>query len=163
MREPLRALDAIVVLGAPLGRRDALTPLLVERVTAAASLWRAGAGRVVIATGGLTGGTRAEADVIAAALRAAGIPDVLAETASTSTLENARLCRPLLEARGVRSLWIVTQPFHARRGARLFRQAGFDAHPWHIDDSLEYRDRGRALGWLVREYASWARLALRRG
>jgi uncharacterized SAM-binding protein YcdF (DUF218 family) len=161
VREPLQALDAIVVLGAPLGPRGALTPILAERIAAAAALWRAGAGRVVVATGGVTGGTRAEADAIADALRAAGVPDVITETASRSTLENARLCRPLLEARGVRSLWIVTQPYHGRRGARLFRQAGFDAHPWHIDDSLEYRDRGRAVGWLVREYASWARLGLR--
>jgi uncharacterized SAM-binding protein YcdF (DUF218 family) len=161
VREPLQSLDAIVVLGAPLGPRGTLTPILAERVAAAAALWRAGAGRVVVATGGVTSGTRAEADAIADALRAAGVPDVVAETASRSTLENARLCRPILEARGVRSLWVVTQPFHGRRGARLFRQAGFEAHPWHIDDSLEYRDRGRALGWLVREYASWARLGLR--
>jgi uncharacterized SAM-binding protein YcdF (DUF218 family) len=161
VREPLRPLDAIVVLGAPLGPRDALTPILAERVAAAAALWRAGAGRVVVATGGVTGGSRAEADVIAAALRASGVPEVIAETASRTTLENARLCRPILEARRVRSLWIVTQPYHGRRGARLFRQAGFDAHVWHIDDSLEYRERGRAVGWLVREYASWARLGLR--
>lgn len=161
VRERLEPLDAIVVLGAPLGPGDALTPILAERIVAAAALWRAGGGRIVVATGGVTGGTRAEADVIAAALAASGVPDVIAEPASRSTSENARLCRPILEARGVRSLWIVTQPYHGRRGARLFRGAGFDAHVWHIDDSIEYRERGRAVGWLVREYASWARLGLR--
>lgn len=163
VREPLQPLDAIVVLGAPLGPDDAMTPILAERVAAAAALWRAGGGRVVVATGGVTGGTRAEADVIAAALRASGVPDVIAESASRSTLENARMTRPILEAHGVRSLWIVTQPYHGRRGARLFRQLGFDAHVWHVDDSLEYCERGRALRWLVREYASWARLMLRGG
>lgn len=40
VREPFRALDAIVVHGAPLGPADALTPVLAER--AAAALWRAG-------------------------------------------------------------------------------------------------------------------------
>ena len=58
---------------------------------------------------------------------------------------------------------VVTQPFHGRRGAWLFRRAGFDAHVWHIDDSVEYRDRRRALRWLVREYAAWARQLLLRG
>jgi uncharacterized SAM-binding protein YcdF (DUF218 family) len=163
IREPLAALDAIVVLGAPLGPGDALSPVLVERVAAAAALWHAGGGRLVVATGGFTrGAQRAEADVIAAALRERGVPDVLVERASQTTRENARLTRPILEAHGVRSLWIVTQPFHGRRSARLFRRAGFAAHVWHIADSVEYRDRRRAVRWLVREYAAWARLLVRR-
>jgi uncharacterized SAM-binding protein YcdF (DUF218 family) len=163
IREPLAALDAIVVLGAPLGPGDALSPVLAERVVAAAALWHAGGGRLVVATGGVTrGAQRAEADVIAAALRERGVPDVLVERASQTTRENARLTRPILEAHGVRSLWIVTQPFHGRRSARLFRRAGFAAHVWHIADSVEYRDRRRAVRWLVREYAAWARLLVRR-
>jgi uncharacterized SAM-binding protein YcdF (DUF218 family) len=164
VREPFQTLDAIVVLGAPLGPGDVLTPLLADRVTAAAALWRAGGGRLVLATGGITGGaTRAEADVIAAALRDRGVPDVLTERSSRSTLENARMSRPILEAHGARSLWIVTQPFHGRRGARVFRCAGFDAHAWHIADSVEYLDRPCAVRWLLREYAAWARLFLRGG
>lgn len=163
VREPLRPLDAIVVLGAPLGPGDALTPILSERVDAAVALWRAGGGRLVAATGGVTAhARRAEADAIAEALRERGVPDVITERASRTTRENALLSRPLLEARGVRSLWIVTQPYHGRRGARLFRAAGFDAHVWHITDSLEYRDRVRAVRWLMREYAAWARLLARR-
>ena len=162
IREPFCALDAIVVLGAPLGPRDALTPILAERIAAAAALWRAGGGRLVVASGGVTGGTIAEAEAIAAGLRALGVPGVVTEGASRTTRENARLCRPVLEAHGVRSLWIVTQPFHGRRSARLFRAAGFDAHVWHIADSLEYRDRRRAVRWLVREYAAGARLFVSR-
>jgi uncharacterized SAM-binding protein YcdF (DUF218 family) len=159
IREPFAPLDAIVVLGAPLGPGGALSPVVAERVAAAAALWRAGGGRLVVATGGVTqAAPRAEADAIAEALVALGVPDVITERASRSTRDNARLTRPLLEARGVRSLWLVTQPFHGRRSARLFRGAGFDARVWHIADSLQYRDRRRAVRWLVREYAAWARL-----
>jgi hypothetical protein len=43
----------------------------------------------------------------------------------------------------------------------MFRAAGFDAHVWHIADSIEYRNRRHALRWLVREYAAWGVLALR--
>jgi len=164
IREPFAALDAIVVLGAPLGPGDTLSPALAERVAAAAALWRAGGGGCVVATGGVTRGTqRAEADAIAEALQALGVPEVLVERRSLTTRDNARLTAPMLAARGVRSLWIVTQPFHGRRGAWLFRRAGFAAHVWHIDDSVEYRDRRRALRWLVREYAAWARQLLLRG
>jgi uncharacterized SAM-binding protein YcdF (DUF218 family) len=162
VREPFCALDAIVVLGAPLGPGDTLTPILAERVAAAAALWRAGGGRLVVASGGVTGGAVAEAEAIAGGLRALGVLDVVTECSSRTTRENARLSKPMLEARGVRSLWIVTQPFHGRRSARLFRAAGFDVHVWHIADSVEYRDRRRAVRWLVREYAAWARLLVSR-
>lgn len=162
VREPLRPLDAIVVLGAPLGPGDRITPVLGERVEAAAALWRAGGAPLVVATGGVTAGAgRAEADVIAEALAARGVSGVLVERASLTTRGNARETAALLLPRGARRVWLVTQPFHGRRAARLFGAAGFEPHVWHIDDSLEYRDRTRALRWLVREYLSWGALLMR--
>ncbi len=157
--EPLRSLDAIVVLGAPL-RDDQLTPPLVERVEAAAELYRAGGAPRVIATGGVThGAARSEAAAIAEGLHARGVADVIVEGASQTTAENARFTAALL-APGA-AVWLVTQPFHGRRAARLFRSAGLDAHVWHIANSLEYRDRRRAMRWVAREYAAWAALLVR--
>lgn len=162
VREPLRPLDAIVVLGAPLGPGDTLTAALAERAAAAAALWRAGGAPLVVASGGVTrGAARAEADVLAAALRDHGVPEILVERRSQTTAGNARHTAALLAPRGVRTVWLVTQPFHGRRAARLFRSAGLDAHVWHIDDSLQYRERRRAARWLVREYAAWAALVAR--
>ncbi|MDQ3341814.1 MAG: YdcF family protein [Myxococcota bacterium] len=156
--EPLRALDAIVVLGAPL-RADKLTPPLVERVEAAAQLYHAGGAKRVVATGGTTRGAgRSEAAAIAEGLRARGVPDVVVEDQSQTTAENATRTAALI---GACSIWLVTQPFHGRRAARLFRRAGFDAHVWHIADSLQYRDRRRALRWVAREYLAWASLLVR--
>jgi len=159
IREPFARYDAIVVLGASLVN-DALSPVLVERVTAAAALWRAGGAPLVVTTGGVTGGaSRAEADVMADGLRERGVTDIVVERTSLTTRDNARNTRKLVAAR---SVWLVTQPFHGRRAARLFRAAGFEPHVWHIEDSLEYRDRRRALRWLVREYGAWVRMATRR-
>ena len=156
--EALRPLDAIVVLGAPL-RDDALTPPLVERVAAAAALYHAGGAKRVVASGGVTRAAgRSEAAAIADGLRARGVPDVIVEDRSQTTAENATCTRALI---GTCAVWLVTQPFHGRRAARLFRRAGFAAHVWHIDDSLEYRDRGRALKWVAREYVAGAALLVR--
>lgn len=156
--EPLRPLDAIVVLGAPL-RGDALTPPLRERIDAAAQLYHAGGAPRVVATGGITrGAARSEAAAIAEGLHARGVPDVIVEDRSQTTAENATCTAALI---GACSVWIVTQPFHGRRAARLFARAGFDAHVWHIADSLQYRDRRRALRWVAREYAAWAALLVR--
>jgi len=159
----VRRLDAIVVLGAPLAPGDRLTSVLEERVRAAAALWRAGGAPRVIASGGITGrATRAEAEVMGEALRAHGVPDhaVVIEGASRTTIENAHRTAELLAARE-RRVWLVTQPFHGRRAARVFRTAGFEPSVWHIADSLQYRDRVRAVRWLVREYAAWGRELVR--
>ena len=161
-RDAFERCDAIVVLGAPLAR-DRLTPMLAERCAAAAALWHAGGAPQVVATGGTTrGASRAEADVMAEALRAAGIPEdaLVVERASQTTADNARLTAALLP--GARSVWLVTQPFHGRRAAHLFARAGLVPRVWHIADSLEYRDRRRAARWLVREYAAWLLLMARR-
>jgi uncharacterized SAM-binding protein YcdF (DUF218 family) len=87
---------------------------------------------------------------------------VIVESRSRTTAENARFTAELLAEQlrpgAIRTMWIVTQPFHGRRAARLFREAGFDPRVWHIDDSLQYRERRRALRWLVREYAAWGKL-----
>jgi uncharacterized SAM-binding protein YcdF (DUF218 family) len=154
--------DAIVVLGAPL-RGDRLSPVLAERVAAAVALWRAGGGRWVVASGGVThGAPRAEGDAIAEALVAGGVPRdaVVVERASRTTAENAARTAELLAPLAATSVWIVTQPFHARRAVWLAQRAGLDARAWWIRDSLQYRDRARAVRWLVREYAAWARLAV---
>lgn len=158
---PLETLDAIVVLGAPLRRSGKLSPIIAERIAAAAALYHAGGARLVVATGGTThGAPRSEADAIAEGLRAAGVPDVLVENRSRTTAENAALTAELVASLGVRRIWVVTQPFHGRRAARLFSRAGFEPRVWHIADSMQYRDRRRAMRWLVREYAAWTKLLL---
>ena len=162
VEDALAPADAIVVLGAPLARDGRLSPILEERVAAAAALYHSGAGRLVVATGGVTeGAPRAEADAIAEALSAAGIPDVLVEREARSTAENALFTARLLRPLGARTVWLVTQPFHGRRAALLFRRAGLEPRVWHIADSVQYRDRRRAMRWVAREYASWALLAAR--
>ena len=67
----------------------------------------------------------------------------------------------ILEPLGARTVWLVTQPFHGRRAALLFRRAGLEPRVWHIADSLQYRDRRRGLRWIAREYGAWGMLALR--
>jgi len=152
----LEARDAIVVLGATLGPGDTLTPILEERVNAAAALFAAGAARRIVTTGGVTGrATRAEADVLAEGLVAAGVPreTIVVEDRARTTRDNAQFTAALLEP-GAR-IWLVTQPFHAKRAERLFAAAGFAARAWHIADSIEYRDHRRATRWYLREYAAW--------
>jgi uncharacterized SAM-binding protein YcdF (DUF218 family) len=158
--------DAIVVLGATLAPGDRLTPILVERVAAAADLFAARAAPRIITTGGVTGSAcRAEAAVIADALVAAGVPRdaITVEDRAQTTRENAQFTAALLACdASLPRVWLVTQPFHAKRAEHLFRVAGLDARAWHIADSLEYRDHRRATRWYLREYAAWLKVLSRR-
>ena len=161
VQDAFEALDAIVVLGAPLGPGGALTDVLRERVDAAARLYHAGGGPIVIASGGVTGSVgrasvpaRAEADAIAEALAAHGIV-AIGERASRTTAENAANSAAILRARGATSAWIVTHPFHTRRAVYLFAREGIDARAVRITDR-------RKLRWALREYAAWAKLAVTR-
>ena len=152
-------LDAIVVLGAPLTPGGRPTDVLAERLDAALGLWLAGGAPLVCVTGGDTGAGHNEADAMGDALVAAGLPATALrrERRARSTADNARLAAELLGPEGVRTVWVVTQPFHGRRARRQFRRAGLEARVWPIVDSLEYRHPGRALRWILREYAALAR------
>ena len=149
--------DAIVVLGAAL-RRDRLSAILRERVAVAAMLYAAGAAPRIVATGGVTGrSTRSEADALAEGLVAAGVPRaaITVEDRAQTTAENATFTAAIV---GEARVWLVTQPFHARRAEYLFRRAGLDARTWHVTDSLEYREPRRAVRWYLREYAAWLKV-----
>lgn len=155
--------DAIVVLGAPLAPGGGLSEVVAERVAGGVALWRRGAAPIIVCTGGVTAGAdRAEAEVMAEAVGAAGVPaaaivvEPRARTTAANAAEVARLLPP-----GV-TVWLVTQPFHARRARRLFRAVGLTVRVWHLADSLQYRQPRRALRWLVREYAAWARALVTR-
>jgi uncharacterized SAM-binding protein YcdF (DUF218 family) len=70
---------------------------------------------------------RIEAEVMQQHARAQGYAGpLLLEPASTSTRLNLALSRPLLQAAGVRSVIVVSEPYHLWRVERLVRAAGFD-------------------------------------
>jgi uncharacterized SAM-binding protein YcdF (DUF218 family) len=149
IRDPFARADAIVVLGAPLYPGGGLTDVVAERVRAAAALYAAGGAPIVCATG------LDEAGPMVAALAALGVPTAAlrAEERARSTAENAAFTAALLAP--ARTVWLVTQPFHARRARWHFRRAGLDARVWHIADSIQYARPGRALRWIAREYGAF--------
>jgi len=156
-------LDAIVVLGAPLRPDGGLSDVLAERVAGGLAAWRAGGAPIVCVTGGDTGAGHNEADAMAAALIASGLPReaVRVERTARTTAENATRVAALLAPERVRRVWLVTQPFHGRRARRVFRAAGLEVRVWHIEDSLQYAQPRRALRWITREYAAWIRALVR--
>ena len=128
--------QAIVVLGggtyfsAPEYARDTVSPATLVRLRYAAHLHRA-LGKPVLVTGGAPqGNATSEAEQMKQALESDFRVTVRwTEPASSNTLENARLSYRLLNAAGVKRIYLVTHAWHISRAQLAFERAGFSVIP----------------------------------
>ncbi len=160
--EPPGPADAAVVLGAAIGPRGEPSLQGEERARVGAELYFRGLAPVVCAVGGHCPPGhrhgRAEAEGMGRWLLDLGVPPAAlrVDRLSYDTASNAARAAALLLPEGRRRVWLVTQPFHLRRARLWFRRAGLEPLPWFVEDSVQFRRPDAALGWMVRECASWA-------
>jgi len=117
---------AIVVLGNTNDENGVLASIPRERCERALEEYRRHPEAKIITTGGwgshfnLT--AKPHATYTRAYLEARGIPrDAFVESAeSANTVEDAKLCRPIVERHGVKRLILVTSDFHLDRARFLF-------------------------------------------
>jgi uncharacterized SAM-binding protein YcdF (DUF218 family) len=128
--EPSGPVDAIVVMGA--AQYDGTpSPQLAARLDEVVRLWPEGLAPLVVTTGGKRPGDRfTEAEASAAYLTERGVPEaaIVLENDGSTTYESLEGVAELLEARGVRSVLIVTDPYHALRARMIAEEVGLDAH-----------------------------------
>lgn len=115
LADPPQAVDAALVLS---GDPD------YERTKMAVRLLLAGEVRLIIVTGGAPWPGDSAESLRAVAIRA-GVPAarIRMEQVSHSTRESMLAARPILEWEGVRSLAVVTSPYHQRRAVWAARRA----------------------------------------
>lgn len=157
-RDELRCVDAIVVLGAPLRRDGTLSRVTRERVELGVAHWHAKLAPLLVFTGGMVwGAVGAEAPAMADYAKELGVPAkaIMIEDQSKTTFENAVFTARLLRELEAQSVWIVSQPFHLRRGRRLFRKQGLNAHARTPDESIQFERPVLGLRWVAREYVAW--------
>lgn len=110
-----------------------------ERITQAVGLYKAGKVKKILYTGGRSElFTDPEADnrPIVGFYRTCGVPeeDVLIESRSRNTVENARFSRALIEDEGGRgTLILLTSAFHMRRALACYRREGLDVVAFPTD------------------------------
>ena len=154
--DPETQVDAIVVLGAPLRPDGKLSLAGRERVTEGVRCYKTGIAPLLVFTGGAAH-SAAESPEMARVAEELGVPSeaIVVEDRSTTTWENAYFTANILFARNAQSVWIVSQPFHLRRGRRLFRQQGLIAKARPRPDSVQYSSPHLAWRWVAREYVAW--------
>ncbi|MGO4395560.1 YdcF family protein [Variovorax sp. M-6] len=125
---PQRPADAALILGNRAYKDGRPNPCLTGRVDAGLALAKAGTVRQLVFSGGVDSEDgRIEAEVMEQHARGAGYTGaLLLEPVSQSTRENLSMSRAVLQAAGVRSVVIVTEPYHLWRAERLAHATGFD-------------------------------------
>ncbi|MEO8436779.1 MAG: YdcF family protein [Pyrinomonadaceae bacterium] len=123
--------DAAIVLGAAVWG-DEVSPVFRERINHALELYRSGAVRKIIFTGGQ--GNKDELTEAAAARRYAimnGAPanDILIEDRSHTTYENVVNAKQLADANGLKKVLIVSDPIHMKRAVAMAGDVGLEAYP----------------------------------
>ena len=135
--------DAIVVLGGmiDLGLSDErhieLNPN-ADRLFAAIELARRMPHAVIIFSGGsgsLFDQAHREAPLLRAAAMRMGVPErqIVAESASRNTYENAAETKRILQERRLHSVLLVTSAYHMRRALGCFHKLGLEPIPHAVD------------------------------
>ncbi len=128
-RDEATSHDAAIVLGAA-AYGSTPSPVYRERIRHALSLYRSGAVRKLIFTGGFgPGASLAESEVGRNLALRAGVPaaDILIETRSRTTRQNLFEARRVMYAAGLRTAAIVSDPLHMKRVLRMSADLGIAA------------------------------------
>ena len=125
-----REVDAIVVMG--VAQYDGRpSPQLQARLDHVLTLWKAGVAKLVVTTGGNQPGDRfTEARASADYLVAGGIPEaaISMEDIGSTTLQSLQGVAEILHSRGLSSVEIVTDPYHALRSRLIAQDLGLTAY-----------------------------------
>ncbi|MDX9785819.1 MAG: YdcF family protein [Desulfobacterales bacterium] len=123
--------DAAIVLGAAVAR-SVPTPVFEQRIRHAINLYHDKKVKKLVLTGGVgSGDTLAESEAARNYCLKQGVPenDMLLEVRSHSTLQNLLEAKPILQANGLETVLIVSDPLHMRRAITFAHDLGIEAYP----------------------------------
>jgi len=141
VQDKLEKADAIVVLA---GDSNG------ERVAQGVELYKKGYAKFILMSGGPVMWKETYAENMRRQARSLGIPDkdIWVQAQSESTYEDARFSYSILKERNVKSIILVTSPFHSRRATRTAKRV-FGREIKIISFPVQ-KSRSRAEGWWTR-------------
>ncbi len=144
--------DVAIILGAGTDG-DTVSPVFAERIHHGIWLYENGYVDYVLFTGGVGGdNTRSDAWVAKAYAISKGLPKtaILIEETSTITEENLENARLIMEAEGLSSALLVSDPLHMKRAMLVAKDYGVTAYSSPTPTTM-YRSLGTKLLFLTRE------------
>ena len=144
--------DCIIVLGAA-AYEDRPSPVFEERIKHALHLYKNDSAPSLVFTGGYgDGASHSESEVAAIYARSNGIPNsaLYTETVSRTTLQNLVEAKKVMDAEGLRTAIIVSDPLHLKRASMMAKDIGIKASTSATPTS-RYRSFKSKTGFLIRE------------
>jgi uncharacterized SAM-binding protein YcdF (DUF218 family) len=161
MKEEIRQVDAIVVLGGGVNKGRYLTPESSRRLVRGVQLYHEGKAQKIIFSGGFSQKAGvAEGTVLAQEARRMQIPseNILIEKNSRRTHEQAVETKKITDPLRWKSVILVTSYIHMKRALFCFEQAGFKVYPAPADPLERYADgpleRLDLFGKIIHEYGA---------
>jgi uncharacterized SAM-binding protein YcdF (DUF218 family) len=120
--------DVIVVLGSPADEDGNPTPKELARVSEAVREYERGVAPRLLFTGGSERNQYVEADVMASAAAAQGIPPsaIFVESKATDTIQNACYSTRIMQAHGWHSAEVISSAYHLPRAGMIFSRIPLD-------------------------------------
>ena len=147
--------DVILVLGA--AEYDGTpSPVFEGRLDHAALLFRQGrADTVIVLGGGRPGDVTTEAEAGREYLLGANVPasSILADPRGSTTFESLRSAAHVMRERGMRSAFLVSDPWHNLRIQRMASDLGIDGHASATWQSAATSERTRIPGYVRETFA----------
>ncbi len=132
--------DAIIVLGSKVYPGGYPGGSLYARIQHAIALYKSGYAPYMIFSGGVGDNPPSEAEVMRRVAADAGVPTsaMILEDKSHSTETNLANAKVLMDAHGLHSAIIVSDPFHIFRAEIMARDLGFQAYGSGASNSPNY-------------------------
>jgi uncharacterized SAM-binding protein YcdF (DUF218 family) len=120
--------DVIVVLGSPADEDGNPTPKELSRVSEAVREYERGVAPLLLFTGGPERNQYVEADVMASAAAAQGIPPsaIFVDSKATDTIQNACYTTRIMQAHGWHSAEVISSAYHLPRAGMIFSRVPLD-------------------------------------
>lgn len=151
-RDETRRADVAIVLGAA-AYESGVSPVYRERINQGIRLYRLGYVDKLLFAGGVgKGNEHSDAFIGMEYALTKGIPreDILLEETSRITEENLANAKTILNAQGLSTALIVSDPLHMRRAMRMAYDCGIDAYPSPTQSTM-YRTMETKLDFWKRE------------
>ena len=147
--------DAIVVLGAAQYNGDP-SPVFRERLNHAVLLWEQGRAGMILTVGSKQPGDRTtEAEAGRDYLTTQGVPigSVVALPVGHTTYQSLRAAARYLDDRALRTVFLVSDPWHNARIERMAGDLGLDGHASATWTSAASTQESRSLGYFRETFA----------
>lgn len=121
--------DCIIILGCSV-YGETPSPFLQWRIEEGYRLYKKGYGKYILASGGKGPGENiSEAEAMKRYLISKGVKEeyIIKEDKSTTTMENLKNCKKMMEKKGLKNAIVVSNKYHLKRALLMTKKVGIES------------------------------------